>query len=163
MKKINILLSALVLAISTLSPMASFAVETQKSDSIELSKTQAPTFKMVIPAGTTALEENQEFEVKASAILEYNKALTISVESTNNWNLQDTNFSENEISYTMKYGDTEIEAQEVDILAVPSGDEEHSVTLTVCSIGKASHAGTYKDVLTFTAKTDTTTEQAPSS
>lgn len=160
MKKINVLLSVLVLAISTLTPMASFAeVEpedtTLPNDKIELSTTQASSYKIVVPPGTTTLEKDQKFEVKASAILEYNKELTVSVTSTNNWHLQDTANAENKISYQMKYGDTILNEAVEDILTVPSGNVEHSITLTVVDIETAKHAGTYKDVLTFTAKTTT--------
>lgn len=170
MKKINILLSTLVLAVAMLTPMSSFAegdTDTQEettiateetvnaSESIEVSQTYKPSYKIVIPAGTAALTENQKFIVKGEALLEYSKSLTVSVESENEWKLKDIKHDENEISYKMKCGEADITTAEADILTVKSGGDEYSVTLTAYNIGTAYYAGTYKDVLTFKAKTAT--------
>lgn len=162
MKKMSVLLSALVLAIASLSPMASFA-ENEPADAtapqtIELCKEYDSSYRITIPAEPIGLTENANFEVSATALLGYGKELNVSVESKHNWQLQDkVTSNKHKISYKMKYDDTDIEDKKATILTVPSGKQTNSVNLTVYDIAEPTYAGKYSDTLTFTA-TPTETE-----
>lgn len=156
MKKMHLLLSALALVIATLTPIVSSASSAEvKQGQIEVSQTHSADYGIVIPAGTTTLTNNSEFVLSARAFLEYNKELTVSVTSTNNWKLKDKVYSANEetIPYKMKYGSTTISEQSEDVLKVSFAEHNGSVTLTAFDIEAPEYAGTYSDTLTFTTRT----------
>ncbi|MDE5558027.1 MAG: hypothetical protein K2J32_10135 [Ruminococcus sp.] len=177
MKKMKILMSVLALALATLTPMASFAIDddTQaetntptietttesgksQSDTLELSQVHAANYKIQIPSGRGELKERQAFEVSATGLLEYGKKLTVSVESENDWHLVDEKHPDNKIKYTMRKNFEDITEQEIDILTLSAEDKGGTVTLTVAEIGNAKYAGEYKDTLTFKVKTDSQIE-----
>lgn len=167
MKKINILLSTLALVIATLTPMASFAEgETpvkSTGGTTELTKTYEADYGIVIPQGTENLCNGDEFELTATAFLEYGKAMEVSVSSANGWKLKDTKHSGNkeDVSYSMKCGEKKIEGTgDINILTVRYDEHQGSVTLTACDIANPVYAGTYSDTLTFkTKKVDTQTAE----
>ncbi len=160
MKKMNALLSALTLAITALTPIASFAAGDEQT--IEVSKEYTSSYTITIPEGTQELAQGQKFEVAANAFLNFGEKLTVSVTSTNGWKLADKVHTENteKISYKMSIGDKEISEATANILEVPYNDEgkANSVTLTVSELGDAVYAGTYSDTLTFTAGTESVSE-----
>lgn len=174
MKKMNILLVAFTLALSAITPMASFAVDDDTEPSTEpttsgrvisdenpesqdttLSLTKTPHYTITIPADTTELKENDEFKLSVTTFLKFGDNLDISVSSKNEWKLKDTVRTNNNapISYTMNNGEKDLEEQTEKILTVPYTNKTDSVTLTVTEVANATYAGTYEDVLTFTAET----------
>ncbi|MDE6426592.1 MAG: hypothetical protein K2K89_10745 [Ruminococcus sp.] len=181
MKKRNVLLSALILAVMTLSPMASFADDTggeepQASTSatqeeapettkpavkgfpggntIDVSVSRASSYVVTIPAGKQEFESGKQFEVSVSAVLGYNRAVVVSVESENGWKLADKKDTtkSHAIEYTMSVNGAVMTEGVNNILEVPYNQSGHrsSVTLVAGEVGTPQLAGTYSDTLTFT-------------
>lgn len=163
MKKMNVLISALVLAVSAVTPMVSSAEFAGDNDKIEVSQHHKESYTIIIPAGTENLTEGSTFDVSATAFIEYGQEFVLSVESTNNWKLVDTEHSGNthSIPYKMKYGDNEITGKTADVLTVAYDAENHegAVTLTAYDIASPDYAGTYSDTLTFTTSITASSNQ----
>ncbi len=162
MKKMNALLSALSLAVAALTPITSSADFTDNRSTMEVSKEYASSYTITIPDGTQQLEQNQEFQVKAEAFLNYGEKLTVSVASKNGWNLVDKVHTENtnKVPYKMSINGANITETTAEILTVPYNDEDKTdtVKLTVAELGNSVYAGTYGDTLTFTATVSEVTE-----
>ncbi len=156
MKKINVLLAALTLAVTALTPLTSSAAALNgDSGTTEVSKTFDPSYTVTIPDSVTQLEVNGALQVTAETFLKYNQQLVVSVASGNGWVLKDKAHEENnkDISYTLKVGETVVENNAA-VLVVPYDLKNKSANLTVANIGDPTYAGTYSDTLTFSVKTE---------
>lgn len=171
MKKMNILLTALSLAVAMLTPMASFAEGTPDenvekktfkngSETMVVSQEYDSEYTIIIPEGTQKLEEG--LEVGAEALLKYNEKLVVSVASNNGWLLKDSVYGENnaDISYTLTVGNKEVAKDgTADIFEVNYDDDgmENSVVMKLSDIDEPTYAGTYIDTLTFSARMESVT------
>lgn len=178
MKKMNILLSALSLAVVMLTPMASFAETggtpegsgtsggntggktfSNTSETMVVSQEFKSEYTIIIPEGTQKLEEG--LDVGAKAFLKYNEKLVVSVDSNNGWVLKDTNTgNEEDISYTLTVGDEEVTKNgPADIFEVKYTDENmrKDIVMELADIDDPTYAGTYTDTLTFTARMESVT------
>lgn len=173
MKKMNILLSALSLAVVMLTPMASFAdtdgtpegsvtsggntggkTFSNTLETMVVSQEFKSEYTIIIPEGTQKLEKG--LNVGAEAFLNYNEKLVVSVASENGWVLKDTNTgNEEDISYTLKVGNKDVTKDgPAEIFEVKQTDEgvRKDIVMELSYIGTPTYAGTYTDTLTFTAK-----------
>lgn len=155
MKKMNVLLAALTLAITAITPMASFAEESDKVQSGNTKiETEAPSeYYITIPEGRETLKEGDELAVTAYAFIEYGKELTVSVTSENTWKLTDSKHPENPkpISYEVSCGGKALTKKTEEILVVPydTTGYQKTATLVIENVPGATYAGTYEDTLTF--------------
>lgn len=157
MKKMNVLLAALALAITAITPLASSASDTEPA--IEVSATFDTSYTITIPDGIQEIKEGTPFNVSASGCFEYGETVSIYVESTNGWKLKDKNHSDNKAdipySVTNKDSKTPLGEGKNNILEFTVNDDvlDGETIMTVSEIKAPTYAGTYGDKLTFTAKT----------
>lgn len=168
MKKMNVLFAAFTLAIAAVTPITSSAADiADKSTKHELvlSKTYAPHYTLTIPDKPIDItEESVDVDVSVEGYLEYDKQLTVSVESANSWTLIDQNHEDNKngVSYELKVGENVITDDSNEIMSVTPNDNNKAVStaLTFGNFGEAAYAGTYSDTLTFDVVYDTYTPPA---
>ncbi len=157
MKKINVLLAALTLAVTALTPLTSSAAAlTGDSGTTEVSMSVNSSYTVTIPDSVTQLEVNDTLQVTAAdVLLHYNEKLVVSVASENGWKLKDKEHSENnaDISYTLNIDGNKV-TNDAAVLVVPYDLKNKSANLTVAEIGDPTYAGTYSDTLTFNVKTE---------
>lgn len=159
MKKMNAFIAALTLAATALSPLASSAANLSgDSKTMEVSQTHNSSYIITIPDGVQDIAEGTKLAVSASGLLEYGETITISVDSENGWKLKDAKHEENneDISYKMAVNDKAITTEANDILEVSYSDsgQTGSVEMVVSEIANPTYAGTYHDILTFSARTN---------
>lgn len=157
MKKINAFLAALTLAVTALTPLASFAFESKSDNNkTEISNEYSSHYMLTIPATLQNIDTGHTFDVGATGFLHFNEKMIVSVESENGWKLKDKEFDANDkdVAYQMSVGEKPVTAKDKDIFEVAFSDEGQSktVTMTVDSIAAPTYAGTYGDTLTFSAR-----------
>ncbi len=168
MKKMNVLLAAFTLAIAAVTPITSSAADIadrSATHELVLSKTYAPHYTLTIPDTVIDIaEDSKNVDVSVEGYLEYDKQLTVSVESANSWTLIDQNHEDNKngVSYKLKVGENVITDANNEIMSVTPDNNNKAVstTLTFGNFGKAAYAGTYSDTLTFDVVYDTYTPPA---
>lgn len=166
MKKMNVLLAAFALAVAAVTPMTSSAISPteQSPDTITLSRTYTSHYTLHIPDETLDLKEKSvDVDFGITGYLEFNKKLTVSVESENEWQLKDENHPENEtaVGYKMKVGEKYITNEDNDVMSITyaNNNNEIDTRLTFCEFEQAAYAGTYSDTLTFAVRSDVITPE----
>lgn len=109
-------------------------------------------YVVTIPADVTVSTAGVETTLSASSVLiPDGKTLTVSVASTNNFNLE---YAGSQIPYTVSVGETEQTTATFTALSITSGTTSGSVKLTFkttdADIAKATKSGNHTDTLTFT-------------
>lgn len=112
----------------------------------------AEGYVVTIPADVTVSTAGVETTLSASSVLlPDGKTLTVSVASTNSFNLE---YAGSKIPYTVSVGETEQTTATFTALSITSGTTSDSVTLTFKTtaedIAKATKSGNHTDTLTFT-------------
>lgn len=160
MKKINVLLAALTLTVTALTPLTSSAATLAGNEGTTVvSKTFDSSYTVTIPDSVNDLIVDSTLSVEATGVLlNYNEKLVVSVASKNNWHLKDKENTANtaDISYTLNAGDTALANGDA-VLEVPYTEKNKSADLTVANIADPTYAGTYADTLTFSVTTGTIT------
>lgn len=160
MKKMNAILAAITLAVTAITPLASSAIEVNFAngrDKMTVSKEFEASYELEIPdTDLYTLVEGEGFDVTATAFLHVYENMIVSVESKNDWYIEDTECDTNQIKYDVKVEGEEdiIQTKKADIMTVTSGDNKTSKTvkLNIEKIHEADYAGTYTDQLTFSAR-----------
>lgn len=112
----------------------------------------AEGYVVTIPADVTVGTAGVETTLSASSVLlPDGKTLTVSVASTNSFNLE---YAGSQIPYTVSVGETEQTTATFTALSIASGTTSGSVTLTFKTtaedIAQATKSGNHTDTLTFT-------------
>lgn len=170
MKKTNVMLAALTLAIASITPMAASAANTKISPAttadkgtITMTKSYASHYTFTIPDEPIELNaETNEKDTKVSMVgyLGYGEKLTVTVESSHKWHLHDFYHIENEeeVSYTLKANGKDVTGEDNVVMVFSDtdnnptekeGTKAFETKLTFCEFGEAVYAGTYEDTLTF--------------
>lgn len=160
MKKVNAILAALTLAVTALTPLASSASEStlkEGNNTTTLSKTYSDGYTLNIPDAVQNLDETSKLTVSATGFLNVDQKIIVSVESKNQWYLQDETCDTNKIKYNVSVNGNTITTQEADIFEITYDDESHTkeVTINVDGVDEPTYAGTYTDTLTFSARVET--------
>lgn len=160
MKKVNAILAALTLAVTALTPLASSASEStlkEGNNTMTLSKTYSDGYTLNIPDAVQNLDETSKLTVSATGFLNVDQKIIVSVESKNQWYLQDETCDTNKIKYNVSVNGNTITTQEADIFEITYDDESHTkeVTINVDGVDEPTYAGTYTDTLTFSARVET--------
>lgn len=156
MKKI-ISLALAVLIIAAMSVTA-FAAEIKqdtenKTGSTDITYTATESYVVIIPesmtVGTTATVEADNI------LIGYNKQLTVSVSSQNEWKLKN---NDDGLGYTLHIGETGVTSTNNTVLTAASGDTvSKTLSVTIDPNQSPKYAGNYTDTLTFTVSVNDAT------
>ena len=150
-------LLSLVLAVMMLCSVSvtAFAADLDKGNNVgtmTVSYGVAEGYVVTIPADVSVNTAGVETTLSASSVLlPDGKTLTVSVASTNNFNLE---YAGSKIPYTVSVGETKQTTATFTALSITSGTTSGSVKLTFkttdADIAKATKSGNHTDTLTFT-------------
>lgn len=148
MKKI-ISLALAVLMIAAMSVTA-FAADIKqdtanKTGDVTIEYTQSESYVVIIPdsmtVGTDATVEVNDI------VIGYNKQLTVSVSSQNEWKLKN---NDDGLGYTLHIGETGVTSTNNTVLTAASGDTaSKTLSVTIDPNQSPKYAGNYTDTLTF--------------
>ena len=150
-------LLSLVLAVMMLCSVSvtAFAADLDKGNNVgtmTVSYGVAEGYVVTIPADVSVNTAGVETTLSASSVLlPDGKTLTVSVASTNNFNLE---YAGSKIPYTVSVGETQQTTATFTALSIASGTTSGSVKLTFkttdADIANATKSGNHTDTLTFT-------------
>lgn len=153
MKKLLTLVLAVMMLCSV--SVTAFAADLDEGNNVgtmTVSYGVAEGYVVTIPADVTVSTAGVETTLSASSVLlPDGKTLTVSVASTNNFNLE---YAGSQIPYTVSVGETKQTSATFTALSITSGTTSGSVKLTFkttdADIAKATKSGNHTDTLTFT-------------
>lgn len=153
MKKLLTLVLAVMMLCSV--SVTAFAADLDEGNNVgtmTVSYGVAEGYVVTIPADVTVSTAGVETTLSASSVLlPDGKTLTVSVASTNNFNLK---YAGSQIPYTVSVGEIKQTSATFTALSITSGTTSDSVKLTFkttdADIAKATKSGNHTDTLTFT-------------
>ena len=151
-KLLSLVLAVMMLCSVSATVFAADLDEGSNVGSITVSYGVAEGYVVTIPADVSASTAGVETTLSASSVLiPDGKTLTVSVASTNNFNLE---YAGSMIPYTVSVGETKQTTATFTALSILSGTTSGSVKLsfktTDGDIAKATKSGNHTDTLTFT-------------
>ncbi|MDO4963608.1 MAG: hypothetical protein Q4E75_05915 [bacterium] len=145
---------AVALCFALVAPCIAFAETEADTQTTDVEYVVAESYEWTVPAETVDADGGELAVSVTKNVIAANHSLVITVASQNSWYLVDATEATNKLAYTITpQGGS---AWNTDaILTVSAGTNTGSVT-GIGAVTKAAveKAGTYKDVLTFTASVD---------
>lgn len=151
-KLLTLVLAAMMLCSVSVTAFAADLDEGNNVGTMTVSYGVAEGYVVTIPADVSVSTAGVETTLSASSVLlPDGKTLTVSVASTNNFNLE---YAGSQIPYTVSVGETKQTSATFTALSITSGTTSGSVKLTFkttdADIAKATKSGNHTDTLTFT-------------